>query len=76
MNGPEVLPRLLDQLRPVARDRGLGVIFITHNPHHAYLVGNRFVLLKRGAMSGSHTRAEITLDELSARTFAGMPNGS
>ena len=22
-----------------ARDRGLGVIFITHNPHHAYPVG-------------------------------------
>ena len=27
---------------------GLGVIFITHNPHHAYPVGDRFVLLKRG----------------------------
>ncbi|MFI2205345.1 ATP-binding cassette domain-containing protein, partial [Streptomyces sp. NPDC020192] len=22
-----------------ARDRGLGVIFITHNPHHAYMAG-------------------------------------
>ena len=22
-----------------ARDAGLGVVFITHNPHHAYLVG-------------------------------------
>ena len=31
-----------------ARDAGLGVVLITHNPHHAYLVGNRFVLLKRG----------------------------
>src|SRR5439155_2307 len=27
-----------------ARDRGLGVIFITHNPHHAYPVGDRFVI--------------------------------
>ena len=26
-----------------ARERGLGVIFITHNPHHAYPVGDRFV---------------------------------
>ncbi len=25
-----------------ARDRGLGVIFITHNPHHAYMVGDHF----------------------------------
>ena len=32
-----------------ARDAGLGVVFITHNPHHAYPVGDRFVLLKRGA---------------------------
>lgn len=40
-----------------ARDAGLGVVLITHNPHHAYLVGDRFVLLKRGAMAGSHTKA-------------------
>ena len=31
-----------------ARDQGLAVIFITHNPHHAYPVGDRFVILKRG----------------------------
>ena len=31
-----------------ARERGLGVIFITHNPHHAYPVGDRFLLLNRG----------------------------
>ncbi len=34
-----------------ARSLGRGVIFITHNPHHAYPVGDRFVLLKRGACS-------------------------
>ena len=33
-----------------ARDRGLGVIFITHNPHHAYPVGDRFMLLNRGQL--------------------------
>ena len=31
-----------------ARERGLGVIFITHNPHHAFPVGDRFVVLNRG----------------------------
>jgi ABC-type sugar transport system ATPase subunit len=31
-----------------ARERGLGVVFITHNPHHAYPVGDRFMLLRRG----------------------------
>ena len=35
-----------------ARDRGLGVIFITHNPHHAYPVGDRFVILNRGRLMG------------------------
>ena len=29
-----------------AHARGLGVIFITHNPHHAYAVGDRFTILK------------------------------
>ncbi|MGW0536840.1 ATP-binding cassette domain-containing protein [Streptomyces sp. NPDC003032] len=54
-----------------ARDAGLGVVLITHNPHHAYLVGNRFVLLKRGAMSGSYARDEITLDELTRQMAGG-----
>ncbi|WP_405609700.1 ATP-binding cassette domain-containing protein [Streptomyces sp. NBC_01508] len=54
-----------------ARDAGLGVVLITHNPHHAYLVGNRFVLLKRGVMAGSHTRESITLDELTRQMAGG-----
>ncbi len=28
-----------------ARAAGIGVIFISHNPHHAYLVGDRFIIL-------------------------------
>ena len=39
-----------------AREMGRAVIFITHNPHHAYPVGDRFVVLKRGRMLGSHPR--------------------
>ncbi|MFJ2114289.1 MULTISPECIES: ATP-binding cassette domain-containing protein [unclassified Streptomyces] len=54
-----------------ARDAGLGVVLITHNPHHAYLVGDRFVLLKRGAMAGSHTKDSITLDELTRQMAGG-----
>ncbi|MGZ9934270.1 ATP-binding cassette domain-containing protein [Streptomyces sp. NC-S4] len=54
-----------------ARDAGLGVVLITHNPHHAYLVGDRFVLLKRGTMAGSHTRESITLDELTRQMAGG-----
>ncbi len=47
-----------------ARDRGLGVIFITHNPHHAYPVGDRFLILKRGQSLGNFAKSEITRDEL------------
>jgi simple sugar transport system ATP-binding protein len=47
-----------------ARERGVGVIFITHNPHHAFPVGDRFVLLNRGRMFGSYDKGEITRDEL------------
>jgi simple sugar transport system ATP-binding protein len=47
-----------------ARDRGVGVIFITHNPHHAYPVGDRFVVLNRGKLLGAWNRGEISRDEL------------
>ncbi len=47
-----------------ARTRGLGVIFITHNPHHAYTVGDRFTILKRGRSLGTFTRQEISRDEV------------
>ena len=47
-----------------ARQRGLGVIFITHNPHHAYPVGDRFVVLNRGRLLGSWDKGDISRDEL------------
>jgi simple sugar transport system ATP-binding protein len=54
-----------------ARDRGLGVIFITHNPHHAYPVGDRFLLLNRGRSTGNHAKGEITLPELTRKMAGG-----
>jgi simple sugar transport system ATP-binding protein len=54
-----------------ARERGLGVIFITHNPHHAFPVGDRFVLLNRGKLMGLYTKAETSLDELTKMMAGG-----
>ena len=54
-----------------ARDRGLGVVFITHNPHHAYPVGDRFLLLKRGQSIGYHEKSDITLEELTGLMAGG-----
>jgi simple sugar transport system ATP-binding protein len=54
-----------------ARDRGLGVVLITHNPHHAYPVGNRFLLLKRGRSLGSFDKKDISLEELTRQMAGG-----
>jgi simple sugar transport system ATP-binding protein len=54
-----------------AREMGRAVIFITHNPHHAYPVGDRFVLLKRGRMMGSYTKAETSLEQLTSMMAGG-----
>jgi simple sugar transport system ATP-binding protein len=54
-----------------AKARGLGVIFITHNPHHAYAVGDCFLLLQRGRSQGSFAKAEVTVEELARRMAGG-----
>ncbi|WP_037732200.1 ATP-binding cassette domain-containing protein [Streptomyces megasporus] len=54
-----------------ARERGLGVIFITHNPHHAYMVGDHFTVLRLGAVELSAPRKEITLEELTHHMAGG-----
>ena len=54
-----------------ARDAGLGVVFITHNPHHAYLVGNHFVVLKLGRVSLDTHRADISLEQLTNEMAGG-----
>ena len=47
-----------------ARERGISVIFITHNVHHAYPVGDSFTLLNRGKSLGTFTKDTVTKDEL------------
>jgi len=54
-----------------ARERGLGVIFITHNPHHAYPVGDRFLLLNRGRSIGYYEKSQVTRDELTGLMAGG-----
>ena len=47
-----------------ARDKGISVIFITHNVHHAYPVGDTFTLLNRGRSMGTFKKSEISRDEV------------
>lgn len=54
-----------------ARERGLGVVFITHNPHHAYPVGDRFMLLRRGKSMGDFPKSELSLEDLTSMMAGG-----
>jgi len=47
-----------------AKKRGLGVILITHNPHHAYPVGDHFVILRRGEVLGDYQKKDVPLEQL------------
>jgi len=53
-----------------ARTRGMAVVFVTHNPRYAHLVGDRFLLLAHGLVAGSLTRDDVDADDLT-RLMAG-----
>lgn len=46
------------------RNRGIPVVFITHNIHLIYPVADRFVILEQGRKIGDATKDEVTPDEL------------
>ncbi|PRQ11613.1 sugar ABC transporter ATP-binding protein [Corynebacterium sp. 13CS0277] len=54
-----------------ARARGIAVVLITHNPHHAHLVGDYFTILKLGQQTLAAPRDEVTLEELTLQMAGG-----
>jgi simple sugar transport system ATP-binding protein len=54
-----------------AARRNLGVIFITHNPHHAWPVGDQFLILNRGQSLGSFAKEEIDQEALTGLMAGG-----
>jgi simple sugar transport system ATP-binding protein len=46
------------------REKGLGVIFISHNVHHAYAIGDRFTVLNHGRSEGTFEKNEVSMQEL------------
>ncbi|MGW2823925.1 ATP-binding cassette domain-containing protein [Streptomyces sp. NPDC001443] len=54
-----------------ARERGLGVVLVTHNPHHAYLVGDHFCVLRLGTLELGADRSEVSLAELTDHMAGG-----
>jgi simple sugar transport system ATP-binding protein len=53
------------------RDQGIGVIFITHNVHHAYPVADRFTILNRGKSLGTFDKAQVTREEVASMMAGG-----
>jgi simple sugar transport system ATP-binding protein len=47
-----------------AKERGLSVIFITHNVHHVYQVADRYTILRHGKRVGTYNRGELTEDDI------------
>ena len=47
-----------------ARDRGISVMFITHNVNHAYPVADSFTLLNRGTSMGTYAKADVSKEAM------------
>jgi simple sugar transport system ATP-binding protein len=47
-----------------ARQRGISVIFITHNVNHAYPIGDSFTLLNRGKSLGTYLKQDVSKEEV------------
>ena len=43
-----------------AKERGIGVVLITHNVQHAYPIGDTFVVLFLGRQFGAFKKSELT----------------
>lgn len=43
----------------LARDRGIGVVLVSHNPGHAARVGDHFVILRNGRVAARRERGEV-----------------
>jgi simple sugar transport system ATP-binding protein len=54
-----------------ARERGLAVIFITHNVNHAYPVGDRFTVLNRGQSMGTFPKDQTNRHDLETMMAGG-----
>lgn len=54
-----------------AKERGLSVIFISHNVRHVYQVADAYTILRRGRKVGTYAKGELTEDDI-ADIIAGV----
>jgi simple sugar transport system ATP-binding protein len=53
-----------------SRTRGLAVVYVTHNPQYAHLVGDHYLLMAHGQVAGNLTRDDVDVEDLT-RLLAG-----
>jgi simple sugar transport system ATP-binding protein len=56
-----------------ARNKGISIIFITHNVHHVYPVADRFVILWHGESIAEFPRGHHTKEQVSELIVEGKP---
>lgn len=49
-----------------AKDRGLSVVFITHNVNHCYEVSDAYTILRHGMKVGTYQKGELSQDDIAA----------
>jgi simple sugar transport system ATP-binding protein len=47
-----------------ARERGLAVIFITHNVSHVYQVADSYSIVRQGRLVGTYRKGDLTQDDI------------
>jgi simple sugar transport system ATP-binding protein len=47
-----------------ARERGIGVIFITHNVHHVYMVADSYTIIRHGRSVGTYMKGVLSEDDI------------
>ncbi len=47
-----------------AKERGLAVIFITHNVGHVYMVADSYTIIRQGRQVGTYKKGELSQDDI------------
>jgi simple sugar transport system ATP-binding protein len=47
-----------------AKERGLAVIFITHNVHHVYMVADSYTVVRQGRAVGTYNKGELSEEDI------------
>lgn len=54
-----------------AKERGMSVIFITHNMSHVHSVADRFVIISHGRKIGDFYKSQVTQDDVTEMVMTG-----